>query len=59
MVEDLCEKGFDPQFGARPLKRVIQTELLNPLSKELIAGTIKPGDTIKVVWTDVGIKLNK
>ena len=59
VVEDLCEKGFDPQFGARPLKRVIQTELLNPLSKELIAGTIKPGDTIKVVWTDVGIKLNK
>lgn len=35
------KKGFDPQFGARPLKRVIQKEVLNPLSKEIIAENIK------------------
>ena len=38
----LTEKGFDPQFGARPVKRVIQKEVLNTLSKEIIAGKIKP-----------------
>lgn len=37
----LAEKGFDPQFGARPVKRLIQKEVLNKLSKELLAGTIK------------------
>ncbi|WP_026713787.1 ATP-dependent chaperone ClpB [Flavobacterium daejeonense] len=36
----LSDKGFDPQFGARPVKRVIQREVLNQLSKEILAGTI-------------------
>ncbi len=36
----LSEKGFDPQFGARPVKRVIQREVMNQLSKEILAGTI-------------------
>ncbi len=36
----LTEMGYDPQFGARPIKRVIQKEVLNELSKQLIAGTI-------------------
>jgi ATP-dependent Clp protease ATP-binding subunit ClpB len=36
----LAEKGFDPQFGARPVKRVIQREVLNKLSKEILAGHI-------------------
>jgi len=39
-VETLAEKGFDPQFGARPIKRVIQKEVLNKLSKELLSGSI-------------------
>ena len=37
----LSQKGYDPQFGARPVKRVIQREVLNQLSKEILAGTIK------------------
>jgi ATP-dependent Clp protease ATP-binding subunit ClpB len=37
----LSEKGYDPQFGARPVKRVIQREVLNQLSKEILAGSIK------------------
>jgi len=41
-------KGYDPAFGARPLKRAIQTYLLNPLSSKLIAGEFKEGDAIKV-----------
>lgn len=47
-IDYLAKKGFDPIYGARPLKRVIQSELLNPLSKEIIAGTLKSGDTLKV-----------
>ncbi|GIZ08660.1 ATP-dependent chaperone ClpB [Flavobacterium sp. UMI-01] len=39
-VDYLSEKGFDPQFGARPVKRVIQREVLNNLSKEILAGKI-------------------
>nr|WP_288835388.1 ATP-dependent chaperone ClpB [uncultured Flavobacterium sp.] len=39
-IDYLSEKGFDPQFGARPVKRVIQREVLNQLSKEILAGKI-------------------
>jgi ATP-dependent Clp protease ATP-binding subunit ClpB len=44
----LAERGYDPQFGARPLKRTIQSELENPLAKAIIAGKIKEGDTVAV-----------
>ena len=40
-IESLTEKGFDPQYGARPIKRVIQKEVLNELSKEILAGNIR------------------
>ncbi|MCS4238500.1 ATP-dependent Clp protease ATP-binding subunit ClpB [Myroides gitamensis] len=39
--EFLARKGFDPQFGARPVKRVVQREVLNKLSKEILAGNVK------------------
>ena len=44
----LCDAGFDPTFGARPLKRAIQQYLLNPMSKAIVRGGYGPGDTIKV-----------
>ncbi|MEY3213886.1 MAG: hypothetical protein RIT28_4367 [Pseudomonadota bacterium] len=44
----LADAGFDPAYGARPLKRAIQTYLLNPMSKAIVAGGYGPGDTIKV-----------
>jgi ATP-dependent Clp protease ATP-binding subunit ClpA len=44
----LAKEGYDPQFGARPLKRAIQEHLLNPLAMKLLAGEFKAGDTIKV-----------
>lgn len=47
-IQWLGEKGFDPAYGARPLKRVIQTELLNPLAKLILEHKINPGDTAKV-----------
>lgn len=44
----LAKMGYDPIYGARPLKRVIQSEVLNPLSRDMIAGKYKSGDNIKV-----------
>jgi ATP-dependent Clp protease ATP-binding subunit ClpB len=44
----LAQKGFDPVFGARPLKRVVQAEVLNPLAKEIIGGKIKGGDRVRI-----------
>ncbi len=44
----LAHEGFDPQFGARPLKRAVQDLLLNPLSMKLLEGEFKPGDRVKV-----------
>ncbi len=44
----LAERGFDPLYGARPLKRVLQRELLNPLSLKIVEGDLQEGDTAKV-----------
>ncbi len=44
----LCDAGYDPAFGARPLKRAIQQYLLNPMSKAIVSGGYGPRDTIKV-----------
>ncbi len=44
----LAELGFDPNFGARPLKRVIQRTVLDPLAVRLLAGEFQPGDTVIV-----------
>ena len=48
----LASEGYDPQFGARPLKRAVQDQLLNPLSMKLLEGEFKPGDKIKVTVKD-------
>ncbi len=58
-TEYFAEKGYDPVYGARPLKRVIQNDLLNPLAKEIIAGNFKPGDTIKVLHKKGHLTLTK
>ena len=47
-VEYLSTKGFDPQYGARPIKRLVQKEILNQLSKELLKGNIQKGDVILI-----------
>lgn len=45
-VEHLAERGFDPQYGARPVKRVIQQEVLNKLSKEILSGNVSTDSII-------------
>ena len=44
----LTEAGFDPVYGARPLKRAIQQQIENPLAKEILGGKYAGGDTVKV-----------
>ncbi|YBU88606.1 MAG: ATP-dependent Clp protease ATP-binding subunit [Candidatus Walczuchella monophlebidarum] len=47
-IKYISEKGYDPYFGARPLKRIIQHEVLNELSKEILAGNIPEGSTLRL-----------
>jgi ATP-dependent Clp protease ATP-binding subunit ClpB len=50
----LADEGFDPTYGARPLKRIIQQRIANPLATALLEDRIKPGSTIEVGWSDHG-----
>jgi ATP-dependent Clp protease ATP-binding subunit ClpB len=49
-LDQLVEAGFDPVYGARPLKRAIQQQLENPLAQRLLAGEFGPGDVISADW---------
>lgn len=51
-LQYLTNKGYDPVFGARPLKRVLQQEVLNKLSKEILAGKVNDGDRITLDYFD-------
>jgi len=55
----IAGEGYDPQFGARPLKRAIQDLLLDPLATKLLAGDFKPGDRIKASARESEIEFEK
>ncbi len=57
-MEHLAQKGYDPTFGARPLKRVIQQEIENPLSMAILKGEFKEGSTISFIKNNNGAGLN-
>ncbi|MEQ8530921.1 MAG: type VI secretion system ATPase TssH, partial [Imperialibacter sp.] len=52
VLDYLGEMGFDPQFGARPLKRVMQRMILNELSKQILAGKVQKDSVIGVSLND-------
>jgi len=54
----LIKRGFDPQFGARPIKRVVQNLIENQLSKEILSGKFDKGDTIKASVDNGNIKFS-
>lgn len=54
-LDMLGEAGFDPVYGARPLKRAIQRQLENPLANQLLSGRYVAGDTIKVDQASDGL----
>jgi len=55
----VAEAGFDPVYGARPLKRAIQQEIENPLAKEILSGAFAAGDTVHVRVKDGRIVFDK
>ncbi len=48
----LGNEGYDPVYGARPLKRLIQSEIQNGIARRLLGGEIGAGDTVKIDWLD-------
>ncbi|MGD9488092.1 MAG: ATP-dependent chaperone ClpB [Calditrichaceae bacterium] len=58
-VDYLIQKGYDPAFGARPLKRLLQKEVVDQLAKELIAGNIVQGDQFKIDYDSDKITFQK
>jgi len=58
-LDFLGEAGFDPVYGARPLKRAIRAQLENPLAQEILAGHFRPGDTITVDAREGGLQFGR
>ena len=56
--EHLAREGYDPAFGARPLKRVLQREIIDPLAIRLLEGKFKPGDTVFANMNDGKLELS-
>ena len=52
VLEHLAEVGYDEKFGARPLRRAIQTHVEDNLAEGILAGTIKEGDTVNIDFID-------
>ena len=50
--EFLIDKGYDPQYGARPMRRAVERFLEDPLAEELLRGNVKPGDRVEVLAAD-------
>jgi ATP-dependent Clp protease ATP-binding subunit ClpB len=55
----LGEAGFDPVYGARPLKRAIQQQIENPLAQRILKGEFNPGDGIRATARDGQIVFNR
>ena len=54
----LAEKGWDPAYGARPLKRVIQRSVQDPLAEMILAGDVRDGATVKISADKSGLTFN-
>jgi ATP-dependent Clp protease ATP-binding subunit ClpB len=59
VVSYLAERGYDPSFGARPLKRVIQQEVETPLSRQIIGGKVTPNDIVTLTKGDRGLEFSQ
>jgi len=54
----LAMEGYDPAYGARPLKRAIQKNVQDPLSELVLEGKIKDGDIVRISASDAGLEIN-
>jgi ATP-dependent Clp protease ATP-binding subunit ClpB len=57
-LDKLAEAGFDPVYGARPLKRAIQTEIENPLAQKILSGDMQEDDTIRIDADENGLTIS-
>jgi ATP-dependent Clp protease ATP-binding subunit ClpC len=57
LLEHLAEKGFDEKYGARPLRRAIQTELEDRLTEQILEGKVRQGDTVTLGFADGNVKV--
>ena len=57
-IDWLAEKGFDPVYGARPVKRAIQRELETPIARKIVSGAVLPGGTLRVKANKEGLVIN-
>ena len=57
--DKLADAGFDPVYGARPLRRAIQQQIENPLAQEILQGHFVPGDLIEVGVADERLEFRK
>ncbi|MFT4994682.1 MAG: ATP-dependent Clp protease ATP-binding subunit ClpB [Paraglaciecola sp.] len=57
-LDRLAEAGFDPVYGARPLKRAIQTEIENPLAQKILSGNMLPDSTVRIDADETGLTIN-
>ena len=53
LITEVAKRGYNPQFGARPMRRVIQDEIEEMVARKIIAGSLKKGDTITITATDL------
>ena len=58
-MDQLAKVSYDPQYGARPVRRKIQELVEDPLTQKFLEGEFKEGDTVKILKDDEGIKLQK
>ncbi|HYN79585.1 MAG TPA: type VI secretion system ATPase TssH, partial [Lamprocystis sp. (in: g-proteobacteria)] len=58
-LDHLGDAGFDPVYGARPLKRAIRTQLENPLAQEILTGKFGPGDRIEVEMGEGALRFER
>ena len=58
VIDYLIKKGYDPAFGARPLKRAIQSELLNPLSRKIISGDVVENSKVLIKKNDLALEFH-
>ena len=54
----LANRGYDPAYGARPLKRVIQKAVQDPLAEAILAGRVKDGDTVRISVREGSLAIN-
>jgi ATP-dependent Clp protease ATP-binding subunit ClpC len=59
VITHIADIGFDPKFGARPLRRAIQTNIEDKMAEEILSGSIKEGDNVKIDYLDNEIVIKK